>query len=283
MQYISLNNGVQMPMQGYGVFQITDSGQCESCASHALEAGYRMIDTAAAYGNEEAVGKAIRQSDIPREELFITTKLWVQDAGYENTLKAFDTSLKKLGLDYLDMYLIHQPFGDYYGAWRAMEQLYREEAIRAIGICNFTPERVVDLCMNNEVRPTVNQVEIHPFYQQQEAMRVMQEYGIVPQAWGPLSEGQKDIFNNKVLSKIGKKYGKTVAQVILRWHLQRGVATIPKTVRAERMKENFNIWDFSLDDADMAEIQKMDIGHSEIIDHHCFCTAKQLNSLKIHE
>lgn len=283
MQYVTLNNGVKMPMQGYGVFQITDSSQCESCVSHALEAGYQLIDTAAAYGNEEAVGKAIRQSDIPREELFITTKLWVQDAGYENTLKAFDTSLKKLGLDYLDMYLIHQPFGDYYGAWRAMEQLYREGAIKAIGICNFTPERVVDLCMNNEVCPAVNQVEIHPFYQQREAMRVMQEYGIVPQAWGPLSEGQKDIFNNKALSKIGKKYGKTVAQVILRWHLQRGVVTIPKTVRAERMKENFNIWDFSLDDADMAEIQKMDIGHSEIIDHHCFCTAKQLNSLKIHE
>ena len=283
MQYIRLNNEVEMPILGYGVFQITEEKQCESCVSDALEAGYRLIDTAAAYGNEEAVGKAIRHSGIPRSELFVTSKLWIQDAGFESTRRAFDTSLKKLGLDYLDMYLIHQPFGDYYGAWRAMEQLYKEGVIKAIGVCNFTPERVVDLCMNHEIYPAVNQIEIHPFYQQREAIRVMQTYGIIPQAWGPLSEGQKDIFNNRILKKIAKKYDKSVAQVILRWHFQRGVATIPKTVHAERMKENLNIWDFALNDADMAEIQKMDIGHSEIIDHHCFCTARQLNSLKIHE
>ncbi len=283
MQYIRLNNEVEMPILGYGVFQITEEKQCESCVSDALEAGYRLIDTAAAYGNEEAVGNAISYCGIPRNELFVTSKLWIQDAGFESTRRAFDTSLKKLGLDYLDMYLIHQPFGDYYGAWRAMEQLYKEGVIKAIGVCNFTPERIVDLCMNHEIPPAVNQIEIHPFYQQREALRVMQTYGIVPQAWGPLSEGQKDIFNNRILKKIAKKYDKSVAQVILRWHFQREIATIPKTVHAERMKENLNIWNFALNDADMAEIQKMDIGHSEIIDHHCFCTARQLNSLKIHE
>lgn len=214
MQYIRLNNEVEIPMQGYGVFQITEEKQCESCVSNALEAGYRLIDTAAAYGNEEAVGKAISHSGIPRSELFVASKLWIQDAGFESTRRAFDTSLKKLGLDYLDMYLIHQPFGDYYGAWRAMEQLYKEGVIKAIGVCNFTPERIVDLCMNHEISPAVNQIEIHPFYQQREALRVMQTYGIVPQAWGPLSEGQKDIFNNRILKKIAEKYDKSVAQVI---------------------------------------------------------------------
>lgn len=283
MQHITLNNGVRMPLQGYGVFQITDEKQCEACVNYALEAGYRLFDTAAAYGNEEAVGSAIRQSNIPREELFITTKLWVQDAGYENTLKAFNTSLKKLGLDYLDLYLIHQPFGDYYGAWRAMERLYKEGVIRAVGVCNFTPERIVDLCMNHEIRPVVNQIEIHPFYQQWEALRVMADYGVTPQAWGPLSEGQRDIFEHKILKKIAQKYGKTTAQIILRWHLQRGVVTIPKTVHTERMRENLGIWDFELTGSDMEAIKTMDIGHSEIIDHHCFCTARQLNSLKIHD
>lgn len=283
MQYITLNNGVKMPLQGYGVFQITDEKQCEDCVSNALEAGYRLFDTAAAYGNEEAVGSAIRQSGISREELFITTKLWVQDAGYEKTLKAFDTSLKKLGLDYLDLYLIHQPFGDYYGAWRAMERLYEEGVIRALGVCNFTPERIVDLCMNHEIRPAVNQIEIHPFYQQCEALRVMTDYGVTPQAWGPLSEGQKDIFKHRILKKIAQKYGKTTAQIILRWHLQRGVVTIPKTVHPERMRENLGILDFELTGSDMEAIKTMDIGHSEIIDHRCFCTARQLNSLKIHD
>lgn len=282
MEYMMLNNGTEMPMEGYGVFQITDAKQCEQCVLDALETGYRLIDTAAAYYNEEAVGAALALSGIPRKELFITTKLWVQDAGYENTLKAFDISCKKLRLDYVDLYLIHQPFGDYYGAWRAMEKLYQEGRIRAVGVCNFTPERLVDLCMNQKTVPAVNQIEIHPFYQQEDARRIMVEYGVVPQAWGPLSEGQRDIFHHKILQAIGKKHGKTAAQVILRWHIQRGIAVIPKTVRKERMEENFNIWDFTLTQKEMDSIAGMDVGHSEIIDHRCWCTARQINSIKIH-
>ena len=283
MQYVTLNSGIQMPQEGYGVFQITDKKECERCVTDALETGYRLVDTAAAYYNESAVGNAIAASGIPREELFITTKLWIQDTGYENTLKAFDASLKNLRLDYLDLYLIHQPFGDYYGSWRAMEKLKQDGLIRAIGVCNFTPERLIDLCMNNEIAPAINQIEIHPFYAQQDALNVMRDYGVVPQAWGPLSEGQKDIFNNKTLKSIADKYGKTVAQVILRWHIQRGVVIIPKTVRKERMAENLDVWDFELTEHDMTVISGMDIGHSEIIDHHCWCVAKQLNSIKIHE
>lgn len=272
-----------MPLMGYGVFQITDALQCEQCVKDALEVGYRLIDTAAAYQNEEAVGAAIHSSGISRENLFITTKLWIQDAGYESTLKAFDASLQKLGLDYLDLYLIHQPFGDYYGAWRAMEKLQKDGLIRAIGVCNFSPDRLIDLCMNSETTPTVNQIEIHPFYQQSDALQIMDEFGVKPQAWGPLSEGQKNIFNNKLLKSIAAKHERTVAQVILRWHIQRGVIIIPKTVHKERMVENMNIWDFELTEPEMQSIATMDIGHSEIIDHHCWCTAKQLNGLKIHE
>ena len=283
MQTIILNNGVRMPVLGYGVFQITDAAECERCVCDALETGYRLFDTAAAYGNEEAVGAAIRASEVPREELFVTTKLWVQDESYDGALRAFDTSLKKLWLSYLDLYLIHQPFGDYYAAWRAMERLYGEGAIRAIGVCNFSSERLVDLCMNNEVTPAVNQIEIHPFWGQREALRVMRELGIKPQAWGPLSEGQKDIFNHKVLRSIAEAHKKTTAQVILRWQFQRGVATIPKTVHRKRMAENMDIWDFTLTEKEMASIAAMDIGHSEIIDHRCSCTARQLNSVKIHD
>ena len=283
MQNITLNNGVQMPLEGYGVFQITDVGQCEQCVSDALELGYRLIDTAAAYGNEEAVGAAVRSSGVPREDLFLTTKLWLQDAGYENTLRAFHTSLEKMKLDYLDLYLIHQPFGDYYGSWRAMEKLYQEGKVRAIGVCNFTPDRLVDLCMNNEITPAVNQVEIHPFHQQGEAIQVMRDFKVAPQAWGPLSEGQKDIFRNRLLEGIAKKHKKSVAQVILRWHIQRGVIVIPKSVHKERMAENFNIWDFELTDKEMKTIATMDIGHTEIIDPRCWCTAKQLNGFKIHD
>ena len=227
MQYRALSNGVELPMIGYGTFQIQDAAQCEQCVSEALEAGYRLIDTAASYGNEAAIGAARRGSGLPREELFLTTKLWVQDAGYDGTLRALDASRKRLGLDVVDLYLIHQPFGDYYGAWRAMERLYREGAVRAIGVSNFPPDRLVDLCM---IRPMVNQIEIHPFFQQGTALRVMEAYGVVPQAWGPFSEAQKDIFHHRALAKIAG----------------------------------------------------MDIGHSEILDHHSFCAARQINSVKIH-
>lgn len=282
MQYRTLSNGVELPMIGYGTFQIRDAAQCEQCVTNALEAGYRLFDTAASYENEAAVGAALRSSGIPREGLFITTKLWVQDAGYDGALKAFDSSLKQLGLDYIDLYLIHQPFGDYYGAWRAMERLYREGAVRAIGVSNFTPERLVDLCMNQEISPMVNQIEIHPFFQQNTALRVMEDYGVVPQAWGPFSEAQKDIFHHRTLAKIADKQGRTTAQVILRWHLQRGIPTIPKTVHTARMAENLDIFDFELTAQEMERIAGMDIGHSEIIDHHCFSTARQLNSVKIH-
>ena len=282
MQQVMLSNGVGMPVLGYGVFQITDAAECERCVGEALARGYRLLDTAAAYRNEQAVGAAVACSGIARSEVFVTTKLWVQDAGYDSTLRAFDASLKRLGLDYIDLYLIHMPFGDYYGAWRAMERLYREGAVRAIGVSNFSPERLVDLCMNHEIRPMVNQIEIHPFFQQQEALTVMQKYGVQPEAWGPLSEAQRDIFHHKVLGQIARRHGRTTAQVILRWHYQRGVVTIPKTVRPERMDENRSIWDFSLTPKEMAAIAGMDIGHSEIIDHRCYATARQLNSVKIH-
>ena len=283
MQYRMLSNGVELPMIGYGTFQIKDAVQCERCVSEALEIGYRLFDTAASYENEAAVGAALRSSGLPRAEWFVTTKLWVQDAGYDGTLRAFDGSLKQLGLDYIDLYLIHQPFGDYYGAWRAMERLYREGAVRAIRVSNFTSERLVDLCMNQEIEPMVNQIEIHPFFQQNTALRVVEDYGVVPQAWGPFSEAQKDIFHHKTLVKIAGRHGKTTAQVILRWHLQRNIPTIPKTVQPERMAENLGVFDFALTEREMESIAGMDIGHSEIIDHRCFCTARQLNSVKIHE
>lgn len=283
MEYITLNNGVKMPMEGFGVFQVPEAEVCEQAVSDALEVGYRLIDTAAAYFNEEAVGAAIRKSGIPREELFITTKLWIQDAGYENAKKAFRTSLDKLGLDYLDLYLIHQPMNDYYGSWRAMEELYEEGKIRAIGVCNFYPERLADLCLNAKVTPAVNQVEIHPFFAQTDAMENMKEFGVQPEAWGPLAEGQHGIFTNPVLTEIGKKYGKTAAQVSLRWNTQRGVVIIPKSTHRERMEENLNIWDFTLSDEEMKAIAGLDLGHSEIIDHSAASTAKFLNGWKIHD
>lgn len=282
MNEVVLSNGVRMPQMGYGVFQIQDASQCEQCVCDALEIGYRLLDTAAAYMNEEAVGSAIARSGVSRKELFITTKLWIQDSGYDSTLRAFDASLKKLGLDYLDLYLIHQPFGDYYGSWKAMERLYKEKRVRTVGVSNFEPDRLADLCLNCEIAPMVNQIEIHPFHQQEPAIRAMKGFNVQPQAWGPLFEGQRDIFRNKLLMKIGGKYGKTAAQVILRWHIQRGIAVIPKSVHRERMTENFNIWDFALTDQDMAEIAKLDIGHSEIVDIRSVSTAKWLNGWKIH-
>lgn len=281
-QTIKLNNNVEMPMLGYGVFQISDQTECENCVYEALKAGYRLIDTAAAYMNEEAVGKAIIRSGIDRNEIFVTTKLWIQDAGYENTMKAFETSLNKLGLKYIDLYLIHQPYGDYYGSWRAMEELYNQGKIRAIGVSNFSSERIVDLIIHNKVTPAVNQIELHPFHHQNIEMEVMKKYGVQVENWGPFAEGQNDIFNNTTLSKIGEKYGKTVGQVILRWHLQRGVVSIPKSVRHERIKENFNIWDFELSETDMREIEQMDTKKGLFVDHGTYKVAEMLNSYKIH-
>lgn len=282
MDFVKLRNGVELPLEGYGVFQIPKE-ECVRCVLDALSVGYRLIDTAAAYMNEESVGTAIRNSGIPREEVFITTKLWVQDTSYDGAKRAFQTSLEKLGTDYLDLYLLHQPFGDYYGAWRAMEELYSEGKIRAIGVCNFDEARLLDLCLNQKIAPMVNQIEIHPFYQQERAIQIMRNYGIQPQAWGPLSEGQKNIFHNRKLEKIAAKYERTVAQIILRWHIQRQIAIIPKSSQKFRMEENLNIWDFTLSNEDMKAIATMDIGHSEIINHYSACTARALNELKIHE
>lgn len=283
MDYVTLKNGVTMPMEGFGVFQIPEAEVCEQAVADALDVGYRLIDTAAAYFNEEAVGAALKKSNIPREELFITTKLWVQDAGYENAKKAFWTSLEKLGLDYLDLYLIHQPMGDYYGSWRAMEELYEEGKIRAIGVCNFYPERLADLCVNAKIVPMVNQVELHPFFSQGEALETMNEFGVRPEAWGPLAEGKHGIFTNETLNTIAKKHSKTIAQVVLRWNVQRGVVIIPKSVHKERMEENLTIWDFELDSEDMAAIRSLDLGRSEIVNHSTAETAKWLNSWKIHD
>lgn len=283
MKTVRLNNEVEMPMLGFGVYQIPDAVECEKVVREALDVGYRLIDTAAAYMNEEAVGNAIMKSGIPREELFVTTKLWIQDAGYENAKKAFHTSLNKLGLDYIDLYLIHQPFNDYYGSWRAMEELYRAGEVKAIGVCNFGEDRLVDLILNNEIVPAVNQVETHPFFQQVKAKKVMEEHGVQIESWGPFAEGNNDIFHNSLLKSIADKYDKTVAQVILRWHIQRGVVAIPKSVHTERIAENFDIWDFNLSQYDMDTIATLDVGHSEIIDHRTADTAKWLNGFKIHE
>lgn len=283
MEYVMLNNGVKMPMEGFGVYQVPEAAVCEQAVSDALAAGYRLIDTAAAYFNEAAVGEAIRKSGIPREELFITTKLWIQDAGYESAKQAFQTSMNNLGLEYLDLYLIHQPYSNYYGAWKAMEELYKEGKIRAIGVCNFYPDRLADLCANAEVTPAVNQVEIHPFFAQTGALDTMRELKVQPEAWGPLAEGRHGIFTHEVLTSIGAKYGKTAAQTALRWNTQRGVVIIPKSVHKERMEENLDIWDFELSDEDMEAINALDLGHSEIIDHSSAETAQWLNGWKIHD
>ena len=255
---VTLNNGVAMPLLGFGVFQIPDAEECERSVSEALRVGYRLIDTAASYGNEEAVGNAIKRSGVAREELFVTTKLWLHDAGYERTKMAFDRSLQRLGLEYLDLYLIHQPFGDVYGAWRAMEELYREGRIRAIGVSNFHPDRIMDLIVHNEVVPAVNQIECHPFYQQIETQKFLQDNTVQIESWGPLAEGRNNIFENEVLRSIAGKYQKTVAQVILRWLTQRGVVAIPKSVRPERIAENFNVFDFDLRPEDMEAIGTLD-------------------------
>lgn len=272
-----------MPKEGFGVFQVPDPEQCEQAVLDAIASGYRLIDTAAAYMNEEAVGKAVAKCGVPREELFITTKLWVQDAGYEEAKKAIETSLSNLGLEYLDLYLIHQPMGDYVGAYRAMEEAYKEGKLKAIGVCNFYPARLADLCETVEVIPAVDQVELHPFFQQDNALALMKEYGVIPEAWGPFAEGNHGIFTHPVLTKIGEKYGKSAAQVALRWNIQRGVVVIPKSVHKDRMEQNIDVWDFSLSDADMEEIAKLDLGHSEIVNHDDPAFAKMLHSMKIHD
>ncbi|TGU72356.1 aldo/keto reductase [Geomonas terrae] len=281
MENVVLNNGVKMPILGIGVFQVLDPEECERSVSDALQVGYRLIDTAASYMNEEAVGNALRKSGVAREELFITTKMWIQDAGYDNTKSAFEKSLNKLQLDYLDLYLIHQPFGDIYGSWRAMEELYRAGRIRAIGISNFQPDRVMDLIVHNEVVPAVNQIETHPFCQQVETQKFLQENHVQMESWGPFAEGKNDIFTNQVLLAIGKKYDKTIAQVVLRWLTQRKVVAIPKSVRPERMRENFDVLDFALSAEDMAAIATLDRKQSSFFDHRDPAMVKWLGERKL--
>lgn len=281
MEKIKLNNGVEMPLLGLGVFQVENPDECEQAVLDALESGYRLIDTASLYKNEEAVGKAIKKSGVAREELFITTKLWVSDTGYDRTKKAFETSLKKLQLEYLDLYIIHQAMGDYYGSWRAMEEFYKEGKIRAIGISNFFPDRVVDLIAHNEVVPAVNQIEVNPFYQRNEDHELLQHYQILTQSWASFAEGKNDIFNNELLVSIGKKYNKSVAQVTLRWLVQRGIAVIPKSVRKARMVENADIWDFELSQEDIDAIKSLDSGKSVFFDHRDPVTAEWLTKLTL--
>lgn len=267
MEYVTLNNGIKMPQLGFGVYQIRDPKECEKAVLDAISVGYRLIDTAASYGNEEAVGEAIRKCGVPREELFITTKLWISDTSYEGAKKAFQKSLDKLGLQYLDLYLIHQPLNDCYGAWRGMEELYQEGKVRAIGVCSFYPDRLADLISFQKVAPAVNQVEANVFFQQREAQRYMQSRNVVMEGWAPFAEGKNDLFHNETLQKIGQKHGKTVAQVVLRWLLQRGIVCIPKSVRKERMEENFAVFDFQMDKSDMEQIAALDTGKSCFFDH----------------
>ncbi|WP_026259981.1 aldo/keto reductase [Segetibacter koreensis] len=267
METVKLNNGVEMPILGFGVFQVKDLAECERSVMDAIKSGYRLIDTAQSYENEEAVGSAIKNSGVPREELFITTKLWIQSNGYEGTKKAFENSMRRLQLEYLDLYLIHQPFGDVYGEWRAMQELYKAGRIRAIGVSNFQPDRLIDLIVHNEIVPAVNQVETHPFYQQNETQKFLQENNVQIESWGPFSEGKNNLFTNELLTSIGRKYNKSVAQVVLRWLTQRGIVAIPKSVRKERMEENFNIFDFTLSEEDMEAIKTLDTKASLFFDH----------------
>lgn len=282
MQTVKLNNGIKMPILGFGVFQIPDAKECEKSVIDAIETGYRLIDTAASYMNEQAVGNAIKNCGVAREELFITTKLWVQDTGYENTKKSFHKSLERLQLEYLDLYLIHQPYGDVFGSWRAMEELYKEGKIRAIGVSNFQPDRIMDLLMfGGETPPAVNQVETHPFCQQIENQSFLQENNIQIESWGPFAEGKNDIFQNELLLALSAKYNKSVAQIILRWLTQRGVVVIPKSVRKERMAENFNSLDFELDEADMESIKNLDTKTSLFFDHRNPEIIKWMGSRKL--
>ena len=288
MEYFTLNNGTKMPAEGFGVFQIPDAAQCEEVTYNAIKTGYRLIDTAAAYINEEAVGKAIHRAIedglTTRDELFITTKIWVQDMVNETTAyEAIQTSLNKLNLEYVDLILIHQAMKDYFAAYRGMERAYKEGLVKAIGVANFFPNVLANLCENVEVIPAVNQVELHPFFTQEAALENMKSYGVVPQAWGPLAEGKHGIFTDPYLTAIGKKYGKSAAQVALKWNAQRGVSIIPKSVHVERMQQNIDIWDFELTNEEMKKVASKDIGHSEIINHFDPTLVKALNDMKIHD
>jgi diketogulonate reductase-like aldo/keto reductase len=272
MDFVTLSNGVKMPLEGFGVFQVPDADVCREAVFNAIKNGYRLIDTAALYRNEEAVGeavkKAIAEGIVTREELFVTTKLWASDASYEGAINAYKRSAKKLGLDYIDLFMIHQPYGDVYGAWRGMEELYKEGKIKALGVANFYPGKFTEFAEIVTLKPMVNQIELHPFYAQYDAIENMKKYGCVPQAWGPLVEGKFDIFTHPVLSEIGAKYGKTAAQIALKWNAQRGVSIIPKSVHDDRQKQNIDIWDFTLSEEEMKKVDALDMGHSEIIDHN---------------
>jgi len=267
MNQVSLNNGVEMPLLGFGVFQIPDAAECESCVVDAIQSGYRLIDTAASYMNEAAVGKGLKSSGVAREQLFVTSKLWVQDTGYERTQQAIEQSLRRLQLDYLDLFLIHQPFGDVHGSWRAMQDAYRAGKLRAIGVSNFQPDRLMDIKAFNEITPAVNQVEVNPFQQQLESAAVMKEIGVQAQAWAPFAEGRNNLFHNELLRDIGQRYGKSVGQVVLRWLIQRGIAVLAKSVRKERMAENLAVFDFALDTSDMERIASLDTNTSSFFSH----------------
>lgn len=266
MQNIKLHNGVEIPQEGFGVFQVSDLHVCEQAVSDAITTGYRLIDTASSYKNETAVGAAIHKSGVPREDFFVTSKAFINEMGYERTKEAFHRTLYNLGFDYLDLYLIHMPFGDYYGAWRAMEELYKEGRIRAIGVSNFQSDRIIDLCYTAEIKPMVNQLELHPFYQRDDELAILREYNIMPQAWAPFAEGMNGMFTNPVLKGIAEWYGKTVAQVILRWNVQRGVGIIPKSVHRNRMEENLDIWNFELSAEDMRQIAALDLDCPQMLD-----------------
>lgn len=281
MQDVTLNNGIKMPILGYGVFQIADEAECERCVVDAVHAGYRLIDTAASYRNEEATGRAVKRCGVPRDQLFVTSKLWIEDAGYERARVAIDSSLKRLGLDYLDLFLIHQPFSDVHGAWRAMEEAHRAGKLRAIGLSNFEPDRLMDIVCFNEVKPAVNQIEVNPFHQQAESVDFMNGLGVQPEAWAPFAEGRNNLFGNEQLVAIAQRHGKTVGQVVLRWLVQRGIIALAKSVRKERMLENLAVFDFELSGEDMQAIATLETGKSSFFSHRDPAIVKWMSERKL--
>lgn len=283
MDTVKLNNEIKMPLLGFGVFQVTDASVCEAAVLHAVKTGYRMIDTAACYGNERAVGNAVKKSGVRREDIFLVSKVWIQDAGYEKTMRSFAKTLENLQTDHLDLYLIHMPYGDYHGSWRAMEELYREGKVRAIGVCNFLADRLADLILSHEITPAVNQIELHPFCQQRNLREVMRRYNIAPMAWAPFAEGQNGLFSNQMLAKIGEKYGKTPAQVVLRWLRQSGIIAIPKSVHEARIEQNFAVDDFTLSEEDMRAVETLDSGHPLILDITSLNEVYRLHGIKFEQ